>query len=1094
MADVIFNGSSARKPVSQASVELVFDNAEGRAGGEFAQYAEISVRRVVERDRRDVTGLFLGTGLGPRSYSVIEQGMISRVIEARPEDLRAFLEEAAGISRYKERRRETENRIRHAKDNINRLNDIRTEVSKQVDSLQRQSRSAERYRELKTQERALRTELMGLRRRALDGERVLREAAIGAAQVILERQRTALGAVEAELDRQRVAQGEAADALNDRQGRFYGVGAEIARIEQAIEHARALKLRQQDEIAQAERGLAEVATHLADDETRLAGLLETLAHDAPRLDAARRATQEARQGVARAEELQGDCASRWEAFVQDSQAQGRSAEVERTRIGQIEGQIERLRQRHERLLANEAGLDETTAQAGVAACEGQLATLAERERQAREALASVEERLTVAREERLALQADRDRLARAQEERAGRQSSLEALQRHALAGNDRHLADWPELADAPRLAQRLTVAPGYERAVEAVLGAQLGAVCVDDIERLCAKEARLPPGIALIDTRAANAEATRGTTDGAALAAHVQGAVPVAGLLHGVTCVDDLANALARRSRLGAGESVVTRDGVWLGRAWLRSLDTADPRSGVVEREALLRTLYDAIATGAAALDEVTARLRALDERIVAKETAREAARVVIEKIARDRMALESERASHTARIGELARQRAALTAEAGELRAHLQGDELALGEARDRLAEALDALAGAETARQALLAERDMHRAAVAQARQILESARVAEHELDIAHRAASGARDAIVQGLGRSRELKARLEERLTGLRASVAAGEAPIEGFRVELDALLERRVAVERELNEARAEAERIAQAIRAAEQQRVQDERALESARGTLEGARFAAQETALRAATLNEQLAEALITAEEALAAITPEGDEAALATNLADTSRRIERLGPINLTAIEDFQRESERLGQLDAQLADLTSALEALEGAIHRIDRETRGRFQETFDRVNEGLKTLFPRLFGGGQARLEMTGEDLLDAGVSVIARPPGKQNSSIHLLSGGEKALTAVALVFAIFQLNPAPFCLLDEVDAPLDDHNVGRFCDLLREMSTRVQFIVITHNKLTMEMAQALVGVTMHEPGVSRLVAVDVDEAARMAAS
>jgi chromosome segregation protein len=334
----------------------------------------------------------------------------------------------------------------------------------------------------------------------------------------------------------------------------------------------------------------------------------------------------------------------------------------------------------------------------------------------------------------------------------------------------------------------------------------------------------------------------------------------------------------------------------------------------------------------------------------------------------------------------------------------------------------------------------------------------------------------------------------ERREALKEALAESEEPLAKMKEELEQLLEDRMVVEEELADARRKVEELEHSMRTQDAERHRVENAAQEIRSSLEEIRMAWQELKVRRQTLVEKLGETGHTLESLFESMPEEADEKVWAEQVDRISQRINRLGPINLAAIEEFQTESERKEYLDAQHADLTEALDTLENAIRKIDKETRTRFKETFEKVNSGFKELFPRLFGGGHAYLELTGDDLLDTGVSVMARPPGKRNSTIHLLSGGEKALTAVAMVFSIFQLNPAPFCMLDEVDAPLDDANVGRFCDMVKEMSDKVQFIVITHNKITMEMVNQLNGVTMHEPGVSRLVAVDVDEAAQMVAS
>ena len=349
------------------------------------------------------------------------------------------------------------------------------------------------------------------------------------------------------------------------------------------------------------------------------------------------------------------------------------------------------------------------------------------------------------------------------------------------------------------------------------------------------------------------------------------------------------------------------------------------------------------------------------------------------------------------------------------------------------------------------------------------------------------------LATGVARMSEQRAQVSARCAELDAELASGDAPITQLQAKLDGLLSQQLAVETELAAARRRLEAAEAQIRDLDQQRAAAEARVAEARDAIEQARMAAQESRVR----REALAEQFVATQYELAAITeslsPEANVAAWEDKVNELRAEVARLGQVNLAAIDELKEQTERKDYLERQHADLNDALATLEEAMRKIDKETRTRFEETFERINTGLKEKFPRLFGGGHAYLELVGDDILAAGVAVMARPPGKRNSTIHLLSGGEKALTAVALVFSIFDLNPAPFCLLDEVDAPLDEHNVGRFCDIVREMSERVQFIFITHNKATMELASQLIGVTMTEPGVSRLVAVDVEEAVRLAA-
>jgi chromosome segregation protein len=349
-----------------------------------------------------------------------------------------------------------------------------------------------------------------------------------------------------------------------------------------------------------------------------------------------------------------------------------------------------------------------------------------------------------------------------------------------------------------------------------------------------------------------------------------------------------------------------------------------------------------------------------------------------------------------------------------------------------------------------------------------------------------------ALSQSLARMGSQKAQLEVRLNELQAQLAEGDAPVVALQAQRQSALDQRVVVERDLAAARSALDGIEGEMRKYEQVRQQRDQQALSQREAISAKRLQHQALELRASQLSEAIVAAGLSLDEVLASLTAEAEVEAWQKAVSDIDAKMRRLEPVNLAAIQEYGEQSERKTYLDAQNADLTSALETLEEAIRKIDRETRGRFKETFDRVNAGVQELYPRLFGGGHAYLELTGEDLLDTGVSIMARPPGKRVSNISLLSGGEKALTAVALVFAIFRLNPAPFCLLDEVDAPLDEANVGRFSSMVTEMSEKVQFLFVTHNKATMEAAKQLSGVTMREPGVSRLVSVDLAEAARLA--
>jgi chromosome segregation protein len=1108
MTDVIFNGSSARKPVGQAVIELVFDNSDGSAGGQYANYNQISVRRLVSRDglssyflngtrcrRRDITDLFLGTGLGPRSYSIIEQGTISRLIEARPEDLRAFLEEAAGISKYKERRRETETRIRSTRENLERLDDLREEVAKYLQHLERQAATAERYTSLRAEERRRRAELLALRRAALDRELEREERRISQLETGAEAAVAGQRRLEAELEEARVHLHEAGDRFNEVQGRYYAVGAEIARAEQALQFQRESRSRSQRELAQAGRDLTAAQAQLRLDEARLADLAAALAAREPelaRLEAEEGACGEALEG---AEEAMHAWQAEWEDFNREAAAPAQRAQVERTRLNHLEQQVADLERRGARLAdelgrLEHSGLDEEIGQLELAEqeCRGEL--LEERAR-----LEDAAARIQALRSARAEQVRVLDGLKEALQTTRGRRASLEALQQAGRGGQAEALQQW--IADQGlevngRLTDHLEVEPAWQPAAEMVLGAALQAYCTDSLDRHAAALGGEEGPLYLLETGAAGAA---GPTAGprASLGTRVQAPWPLTSLLGGVDTAADLGDALARRTGLAPGESLVTPRGAWVGRDWLR-LPGRDPAgSGVLERSAELKALAGRLGELERRAGEAQGQLEGQQRALEEAEAERERTQAELDRLNRELARTRSDLSARRARREHLEQRREAVHLEVGEVTGQVREDREAMAEARERLHGALEESETLALRREGLSAGRDGLRADLGQARAAARATQEQTRRLALEVESARAARDSLITASERLRGQVAELERRESGLALALAEAEEPLQDLEAELEQGLTRRLAAEGELAEARQALDAVNTAMREGEQARQRAEQEAQRRREALDQARLAGQDLVVQVRTLDEQLKATDLEPAELLAGLPEGADPLEWEQELERIAGRIQRLGPINLAAIDELREQRERKRYLDEQHADIATSLDTLEEAIRRIDRETRTRFKETFDKVNGGLQTLFPRLFGGGHAYLELTGEDLLDTGVTVMARPPGKRNSSIHLLSGGEKALTAVALVFAIFQLNPAPFCMLDEVDAPLDDANVGRFCELVRSMAGQIQFIFITHNKVTMELANQLIGVTMHEPGVSRPVSVDVEEAVRLAA-
>ncbi|KXG81012.1 chromosome segregation protein SMC [Pseudomonas mosselii] len=1099
MTDVIFNGSTSRKPVSQASIELVFDNSDNSLVGEYAAYAEISIRRKVTRDgqntyylngtkcrRRDITDIFLGTGLGPRSYSIIEQGMISKLIEAKPEELRNFIEEAAGISKYKERRRETENRIRRTQENLARLTDLREELERQLERLHRQAQAAEKYREYKAEERQLKARLAALRWRDLDQRVRQRETVIGDQEIAFEALVAEQRNADASIERLRDGHHELSERFNQVQGRFYSVAGDIARVEQSIQHGQQRLRQLQDDLKEAERSRLETESHLGHDRTLLATLGEELAMLEPEQELTLAAAEEAAATLEEAELGMHGWQEQWDSFNTRSAEPRRQAEVQQARLAQLEASLERLAERQRKLgeerdqLGGDSQDTETCdLDEQVASSELLLEDLQLQERQVVEQLDALREQMQQANQAQQQQQGDLQRLG-------GRLASLEALQQAALEPGV-GAADWLRaqgLEQRPRLAEGLRVEPGWELAVETVLGADLQAVLLDDFTGL--EFAALEQG----ELRLLMAGA-QGASVAGSLLDKVEGSVDLSPWLGQVMPVETLEQALSRRGSLGAGQSLVSRDGYWVGRHFLRVSRGGEAQGGVLARGQEIERLGREQLEQEALLEQLDEQLQRLREQQLDLEEQREQLRRRSQDESRQHGELKARLSAGRARAEQLELRRRRLQEELAELQEQRALEHEQLGEARLLLQEALDLMAQDTEQRELLMARRDTLREGLDRIRQEARQHKDHAHQLAVRLGSLRAQHDSTRQALERLEKQAARLSERQEQLNLNLEEGEAPLEELRLKLEELLERRMSVDEEMRQARLHMDEADRELRDAERRRTQAEQQSQLLRGQLEQQRLESQGLDVRRKTLQEQLLADGYDLQGVLATLEADASEQGTEQALEQLEARIQRLGAINLAAIEEYEQQSERKRYLDAQDADLVEALETLENVIRKIDKETRNRFKDTFDQINAGLQALFPKVFGGGSAYLELTGEDLLDTGVTIMARPPGKKNSTIHLLSGGEKALTALALVFAIFKLNPAPFCMLDEVDAPLDDANVGRYARLVKEMSETVQFIYITHNKIAMEMADQLMGVTMHEPGCSRLVAVDVEEAMAM---
>ncbi len=1130
MQDVIFNGSGNRRPSSRASVELLFDNAEGRAAGQWSSYAEIAVKRVLTRNgestyyinnvrvrKRDMADLFLGTGLGGDAYAIIEQGMIARIIEAKPDELRGYLEEAAGVSKYKERRKETEYRLRDARENLDRVDDIRLELGRQLEKLAAQAEVARRFFAL-DEERQLKTRFLALtRRRDAQLRQTEVERQMQAARTDIEARTAELRRLESELETERLAQFEATEVLNQAQAGFYETSGEVARIEQEMRHLHETRQRLGGEIqgtaARREQAAVELEATRAEIEQRQAEQAQAEEEAAILAERSAMASVDLPEAEGAWREAQAAVASVQRELAQFEQ----SAQLEESNQAHAEKAIERLKARELRLIQErdaQAGLDE----AGIARQQAELEEVQER-------IVSLGDYLETARTELPDLEAAlrqarqvRENAQREQHRLEAEQAALKKLQATARQAEGEGAA-WlgrEGLETAPRLWQAIRVEPGWETAIEAALGEAMAALALEALPAWLDSppEARFEMGLSNSGQSAGPERPplslgyppSEGEGERFDLLATEEGFRPLADLIHTddpiaarfladrlalAWAADSLEVALARRAGLPPGGFISTREGHRVGSASLVFNAPEKGHHGLLARVREIERLDEELEGFAERMREVTEEQRQAEEAYQTGRRQAEAlqAQIVQAQAQAHQMQVALVRVQEAAR--RVAERRAQIERELDEVYNQLDVESEAWNEASERQREARLEY---DFARERLDEAREARRAA----EQHLQAGRETQRRLD---REAQEAAFQVRSLAGRLNELAERVtraERTLEDLAAAqvrleealAEAQEAPIDTALMQA---LEHRREAEAALVSAREALEASNARLQGLEAARVTAERGLDPLRERLQGLELKLQEAHLLEARYQEELAEVDETALHAAAQAAGFAGrpEPWLKSEIARLEAEIEALGAVNMAALEELKAAEERKHYLDAQAEDLVTAANTLEEAIRRIDAESRARLKDTFERVSAEFRALFAELFGGGNAELILTGEEILDAGLTVMAQPPGKKNSSIHLLSGGEKTLTALSLVFAFFRLNPAPFCLLDEVDAPLDDSNTERYCALVGKMSAQTQFLFITHNRITMELAHQLVGVTMPEPGVSRTVAVDVASALQM---
>ena len=1110
MQDVIFNGTNTRKPASRSSVELVFDNADHRAGGQWGQFAEIAVKRVLTRDgtssyyinnqpvrRRDVQDVFLGTGLGPRAYAIIGQGTISRIIESKPEELRLFLEEAAGVSKYKERRRETANRLSDTRENLTRVEDILRELNANLDKLEKQAEVALRYNTLQADGTLKLHQLWFLKRAESEGDQAKVKADADKAVNDLESRMADLRHIESDLETVRQAHYAAGDQVNQAQGKLYEASAEVGRLEAEIRFVVDGRLRVEQRLAQLKEQTSQWATRQEDAAVET----ETLAGQA--LEAEEKAELLAAQSE--------DQAGQLPALEEALRAAQAKANEQRTGVAQVQQQIQvlaadqrnieeqsrTLGARRERLLADRNALNAPD-EARLVNLNEQYTTAQAQQEMVEAVLHELTESVPQLDEDRRARQQAVNTELSRQADLSARMEALKALQEKVKT--DGKLKPWLAkhgLDGLQGLWSRIHVEPGWENALEAALRERLGALEVsrlDMVRGFAGTDGRdAPPAKLAFYSPPVGAAAARPATPGLKPLADllrlsdVGQATLLGDWLQGSYAAAQLDEALAARSKLQTGEVIyvqgghaVTQHSVsfyaqdseqagLLARAQeIENLDkqlraqaliSDEARSALVRAEAAYADAAQRLATARRDAAEGQSRTHSLQVEVLRLTQLAEQTRARSEQIQGDLTEIDSQ-------LDELHERRVTAEARFEEL-------DMQLADSQERHAQLDDRVIEAE---RKLNESREQQRALERQAQ-----------EAQFALRALASRRDELARSIQMASQQAASLadeEQRAKDelARLSDAAAQA---GLQNALEVKLER----EADLGAKRSLYDDLSAKLRASDERRLQLERELDPLRARI--TEFQLKEQAARLGF--EQYEQLLVDAQADLPAIALSIEEGkvqitGLQGQIDRINREIQALGAVNLAALDELASARERKGFLDSQSADLNDAMVTLEDAIKKIDMETRELLSSTFEVVNGHFGKMFPELFGGGNARLVMTGEEILDAGVQVMAQPPGKKNQTIHLLSGGEKALTAIALVFAIFQLNPAPFCLLDEVDAPLDDANTERYAKLVSSMSKSTQFLFISHNKIAMEMAEQLIGVTMQEQGVSRIVAVDMEAA------
>ena len=1106
MTDVIFKGSKQRKPANQTSVELLFDNQEKKLAGEYSAYDEISIKRTLTTDaknsyflngtkcrRKDIMDIFLGTGLGPRSYAIISQGMISNLIESKPEELRAFIEEAAGISKYKERRRETANRIRRTTENLERLADLRQELERQLNNLFNQAQTAEKYKTLKNNQRLKKADLQALKWQQINGDSQSQHLAISKLEENLEQVNARSQSISGSIETDRNLQQELSVVYQQQQDLFYQMCSSIATLEQKITH-RDSRLRElSSELDQIASNWDNAKQQLNTDNLELEQLIQQEQQLLPDCEMHQQVYEQAKATLEQLEAQQNKFHIKWEAFHQQLSAQ-QIVELEQAKVEHSEQILSRLHQRKQKITQELSVINCKDTQEldsieyKLTEVELQLDNISDEYNQTNENLQQQRNDINQIAEQLVTLNS-------ALSKKQGKLASLEALQQSSIA-EDSAVSSWitaNKLDSCSKLVDEISIENGWELALEAILGNDLQAICVDFTPEVTNAITELQQGVVTMVAADSSCAIDNNSLKLTLLISRItQGKELASSLLTNVYSVDCLSEALTVRNNLQANEVIVTKEGVIVAKNWVKVRKAFVDGGSVLSRKLELEQLEEQIASDQEVIDEAREQQLNMQQQLLDYESLREQQQVQRDEIQQQKLDLVTQ-IEHLTAKGKTAQDLYnRLNTDLAEINSQYEQEKEIINESREKLQHGLDNMETSQQHKLELQQEKDQLTNKLLEARSSYDASKEESHknelQLQLINSKISALRTAITRISKQATDLRIKKE----AIQKSLLQTHDPDNNSQEELELMLARKITEEQKMHEVKQQLEQVETKINADNQLIEEARNSAELIRGQLEQLRVQHRELYVRAKAIEDQLREDGFNLQAVCNNLKENDTVDECEQQLQQITEKLDKLGLVNLAAIDEYEVQSKRKQHLDSQNDDLQAALDILDSVIKRIDKETKQRFRATFDQINYGLGYLFPKVFAGGQAYLQLSEDDLLTSGVTIMAQPPGKKNSTIHLLSGGEKALTAIALVFAIFQLNPSPFCMLDEVDAPLDDSNVGRYANMVAEMSKQVQFIYITHNKIAMQQANELIGVTMYEPGVSRPVAVNIEQATVMA--